>query len=101
LAFFWSTIVHVPCGTLLKNSAEVKNITATIVDLSVKGYLAIEQKDDTICTCREIERRFSMCWRMAATRLAPLQLRPAEKPLFSPCANQSPWMDLQDSSLIA
>ncbi len=30
------------CGALLDNVVEVKSITATIVDLSVKGYLAIE-----------------------------------------------------------
>jgi len=34
------------CGALLENAVGVSNITATIVDLSVKGYLAIEQEDD-------------------------------------------------------
>ena len=35
------------CGALLENAVAAGNITATIVDLSVKGYLAIEQKDDS------------------------------------------------------
>ena len=35
------------CGALLENAVAVHNITATIVDLSVKGYLAIEQGDDS------------------------------------------------------
>lgn len=35
------------CGALLENTAGVHLITATIVDLSVRGYLAIEQKDDS------------------------------------------------------
>jgi Predicted membrane protein (DUF2207) len=35
------------CGALLENAVAVHNITATIVDLSVKGYLAIEQQDDS------------------------------------------------------
>ena len=34
------------CGALLENAVAVHNITATIVDLSVKGYLAIAQEDD-------------------------------------------------------
>jgi hypothetical protein len=33
------------CGALLENAVETCGITATIVDLSVKGYLSIEQKD--------------------------------------------------------
>jgi hypothetical protein len=32
------------CGTLLDNAAALRNITATITDLSVRGYLAIEPK---------------------------------------------------------
>jgi hypothetical protein len=35
------------CGALLENAIAVHSITATIVDLSVKGYLAIEQEDDS------------------------------------------------------
>ena len=35
------------CGALLDNAVAVRHITATIVDLCVKGYLAIEQKDDS------------------------------------------------------
>ncbi len=35
------------CGALLENAVGVSNITATIVDLSVKGYLSIEQEDDS------------------------------------------------------
>jgi len=35
------------CGALLENAVAARNITATIVDLSVKGYLAIEQQDDS------------------------------------------------------
>jgi len=35
------------CGALLENAVAVHNITATIVDLSVKGYLAIVQEDDS------------------------------------------------------
>jgi hypothetical protein len=34
------------CGALLENAVETCSITATIVDLSVKGYLTIDQKDD-------------------------------------------------------
>jgi hypothetical protein len=34
------------CGALLENAVEICSITATIVDLSVKGYLTIDQKDD-------------------------------------------------------
>ena len=34
------------CGTLVDNAAALHNITATITDLSVKGYLTIEQKDE-------------------------------------------------------
>ena len=33
------------CGTLVDDSVEMRDITATIVDLAVKGYLTIEQKD--------------------------------------------------------
>jgi hypothetical protein len=33
------------CGTLLKNEVDVGSVTATIVDLSVKGYLTIGQKE--------------------------------------------------------
>lgn len=32
------------CGTLVDNDAAMRDITATIVDLAVKGYLTIEQK---------------------------------------------------------
>jgi uncharacterized membrane protein len=34
------------CGTLVDNEAAMRDITATIVDLAVKGYLTIEQKDE-------------------------------------------------------
>ncbi|MGH9691281.1 MAG: DUF2207 domain-containing protein [Candidatus Acidiferrales bacterium] len=33
------------CGTLVDDEASMRDITATIVDLAVKGYLTIEQKD--------------------------------------------------------
>ena len=32
------------CGTLVDNEAAMRDITATLVDLAVKGYLTIEQK---------------------------------------------------------
>lgn len=35
------------CGTLVDNEAAMRDITATIVDLAVKGYLTIEQKDES------------------------------------------------------
>jgi uncharacterized membrane protein len=34
-------------GTLLDNSADLRDITATMVDLAVRGYLRIEEKDDS------------------------------------------------------
>jgi Predicted membrane protein (DUF2207) len=34
------------CGTLVDNEAAMRDITATLVDLAVKGYMTIEQKDD-------------------------------------------------------
>jgi uncharacterized membrane protein YgcG len=33
------------CGTLVDNEAAMRDITATLVDLAVKGYIVIEQKD--------------------------------------------------------
>jgi Predicted membrane protein (DUF2207) len=36
------------CGALLENAVETCSITATIVDLSVKGYLSIGQKDHSM-----------------------------------------------------
>lgn len=35
------------CGTLVDNEASMRDITATLVDLAVKGYLVIEQKEDS------------------------------------------------------
>lgn len=35
------------CGTLVENDASMRDITATLVDLSVKGYMTIEQKDES------------------------------------------------------
>jgi hypothetical protein len=35
------------CGTLVDNEVAMRDITATLVDLAVKGYLTIEQKDHT------------------------------------------------------
>ncbi len=35
------------CGTLVENEAAMRDITATLVDLAVKGYLTIEQKDES------------------------------------------------------
>jgi Predicted membrane protein (DUF2207) len=32
------------CGTLVDNSADMRDVTATLVDLAVRGYLTIEQK---------------------------------------------------------
>lgn len=34
------------CGTLVDNEAAMRDITATLVDLAVKGYITIEQKDE-------------------------------------------------------
>jgi hypothetical protein len=35
------------CGTLVDNEAAMRDITATLVDLAVKGYLTIEQKESS------------------------------------------------------
>jgi hypothetical protein len=35
------------CGTLVDNEAAMRDITSTLVDLAVKGYLTIEQKDES------------------------------------------------------
>jgi uncharacterized membrane protein len=35
------------CGTLVDNEAAMSDITATLVDLAVKGYLTIEQTEET------------------------------------------------------
>ena len=35
------------CGTLVDNEAALRDITATLVDMAVKGYLTIEQKDES------------------------------------------------------
>ncbi|HXJ18175.1 MAG TPA: DUF2207 domain-containing protein [Candidatus Polarisedimenticolia bacterium] len=35
------------CGTLVDNEAGMRDITATLVDLAVKGYLTIEQKENS------------------------------------------------------
>jgi len=35
------------CGTLVDNEAAMRDITATLVDLAVKGYLTIEQIDES------------------------------------------------------
>jgi uncharacterized membrane protein len=35
------------CGTLVDNQAAMRDITATLVDLAVKGYLTIEQRDES------------------------------------------------------
>jgi Predicted membrane protein (DUF2207) C-terminal domain/Predicted membrane protein (DUF2207) N-terminal domain len=35
------------CGTLVDDEASMRDITATLVDLAVKGYLTIEQKNES------------------------------------------------------
>jgi uncharacterized membrane protein len=35
------------CGTLVDNEAAMRDITATLVDLAVKGYMTIEQKNES------------------------------------------------------
>src|ERR1700685_1981113 len=35
------------CGTLVDNEAAMRDITATLVDLAVKGYMTIEQKEES------------------------------------------------------
>ncbi len=35
------------CGTLVDNEVAMRDITATLVDLAVKGYMTIEQKDES------------------------------------------------------
>jgi uncharacterized membrane protein len=35
------------CGSLIDNSADMRDITATLVDLAVKGYLTIDEKDES------------------------------------------------------
>ena len=35
------------CGTLVDDEVAMRDITATLVDLAVKGYLTIEQKDES------------------------------------------------------
>ena len=35
------------CGTLVDNQAAMRDITATLVDLAVKGYITIEQRDQS------------------------------------------------------
>jgi uncharacterized membrane protein len=41
------TLTPAECGTLVDNEAAMRDITATLVDLAVKGYLTIEQKEES------------------------------------------------------
>ncbi|MBM4186235.1 MAG: DUF2207 domain-containing protein [Gemmatimonadetes bacterium] len=34
------------CGTLVDNTVDIRDITATVVDLAVKGYLTIDERED-------------------------------------------------------
>ena len=54
------------CGTLVDDEAAMRDITATLVDLAVKGYLTIEQK-----------RREQKCHRPDARQVVRLPLEKA------------------------
>jgi hypothetical protein len=41
-------------GTLLDNSADLRDITATLVDLAVRGYLRIEEREERAYTLRKL-----------------------------------------------
>jgi uncharacterized membrane protein YgcG len=42
-------------GTLLDNSADLRDITATLVDLAVRGHLRIEEREEREYTLRRLE----------------------------------------------
>ncbi len=67
-------------GTLLDNSADIRDITATLVDLAVRGYLQIEEKEERKLLGLIPGQEYTFHLRKASAEWYPL--RPHEQALL-------------------
>ena len=60
-------------GTLMDNSADMRDITATLVDLAVRGHLRIEEREVSAMLGLTTRREFVFCRLEPPAGVAPLQ----------------------------
>lgn len=81
-------------GTLVDNSPDMRDITATIVDLAVRGYLVIEEKEEKhlfgLFTSKDY--RFVLKKKLADWA----ELKPHEHKLLSALFGGDDWVNLSD-----
>jgi uncharacterized membrane protein len=69
------------CGTLVDNEATMRDITATLVDLAVKGFLSIEQTDESHLLGLTHNKGYIFHLKQPATQWAPA--RPHEQEMLA------------------
>jgi hypothetical protein len=85
------------CGALVENEASMRDITATLVDLAVKGYLTIEQKDESHLLGLSHSKEYIFHLRQPATQWGPA--RPHEREMLSAIFEDGANTDVKMSDL--
>jgi uncharacterized membrane protein len=67
------TLTPAETGTLMDNSADMRDITATVVDLAVRGHLRIEERDVSALLGLTTRKEFVFCRLEAPAGAAALQ----------------------------
>ena len=85
------------CGSLVDNSADMRDITATLVDLAVKGFLTIEQKDESHLLGLTHSQAFT--FHLAKPPAEWTALRPHEREMLSAIFGDGAVTDVKLSDL--
>jgi len=85
------------CGTLVDNEAAMRDITATLVDLAVKGYLTIEQKDESHLLGLSHSKEYIFHLKQPPTQWA--STRPHEREMLSALFDDGASTDVKLSDL--
>jgi uncharacterized membrane protein len=85
------------CGALVENEASMRDITATLVDLAVKGYLTIEQKDESHLLGLSHSKEYIFHLKQPATQWATA--RPHEREMLSAIFDDGANTDVKMSDL--
>jgi uncharacterized membrane protein len=85
------------CGTLVDNEAAMRDITATLVDLAVKGYLTIEQKEEEHLLGLTHSKEYIFHLKQPATQWA--SARPHEREMLSAIFDGGANTDVKMSDL--
>jgi uncharacterized membrane protein len=85
------------CGTLIDNSVDMRDVTATLVDLAVRGFLSIEQTDESHLLGLSHSKQYTFHLKKPVTEWTPI--RPHEYQLLSALFDGGATTDMKMTDL--